>query len=103
MTLLSKNQRNEALTQEEVVRLGAFYSRDLMGFQRNYFLFQEGIISENYIRTNLPQIKSFFNPSSEVTLSRLEHWERSFRDNAPPAYREFIDQCVISECETIPR
>ena len=102
LALLAKNRRNLELTLEERMRLGAYFSRDLMGYQRDYFLFQEGILSEEYMRTNLPRIKSIFNSDTDLTISRREHWE-SFRDIAPAGYREFIDQCVISECEILPR
>jgi hypothetical protein len=99
--LLAKNTRKEALTDDEMLRLTQFHTRVFLGFEKTYFLYQEGVIGEEYMRTNLPIMKRAFNEKG-VSQSPSQTWE-SFKMVAPPAYIGFIEQCVHSDCEDIPR
>jgi len=99
--LLAKNSRSEELTDEEMIRLTQFHTRVFLGFEKTYFLFQEGVIAEEYMRTNLPLMKRAFN-ERDVSQSPSQSWEM-FKVVAPPAYIRFIEQCVLSDCEDIPR
>jgi hypothetical protein len=99
--LLAKNSRREALTDEEMLRLTQFHIRIFLGFEKTYFLFQEDVISEEYMRTNLPLMKGAFN-EKDVTQSPYQTWE-TFKALAHPAYARFIEQCVLADCEDIPR
>ena len=99
--LLVKNQNNEPLTDAERMLISALHNRGILGWQKDYFLFQAGILEEEYFRANLPVMKAAFK--SEETYSYLDHWVEWWRPIAAPAYREFIDQCVISDCASIPR
>jgi hypothetical protein len=99
--LLAKNSRREALTDEEMLRLTQFHIRIFLGFEKTYFLFQEGLITEEYMRTNLPLMKRAFN-ERDVSQSPYKTWE-TFKAVAHPAYIRFIEQCVLSDCKDIPR
>jgi hypothetical protein len=99
--LLAKNTRKEVLTDEEMLRLMQFHTRVFLGFEKTYFLFQEGVIAEEYMRTNLPLMKRAFSERN-VSQSPSQTWE-TFKMVAPPAYIRFIEQCVLSDCENMPR
>jgi len=99
--LLVKNSRREALTDEELLRLTQFHIRIFLGFEKTYFLFQEGVISEDYMKTNVPLMKQAFGDQN-VSQSPFQTWQ-TFKVVAHPAYIGFIDQCVLSDCEDIPK
>ena len=99
--LYAKNQRNEVLTDEDLIRMQASRNRGFIGWQRDFFLFQEGILPEEYFRANFPVMKNAFSDTGG-SYSGFQHWE-TWKTNASPAYREFIEQCILSDCETIPK
>ena len=101
-SLLIKNSTDETLSPEDRIRIEAMRSRGLIGWQRDYFLFQEGILPEEYFRANFPVMKGALS-DSDVVYSGRDHWELWKNASASPAYREFVEQCIISDCETIPR
>ena len=98
----AKNNRNEDLTDEDMIRLRAEMFRSVIGWQRDYFLFQEGILTEEYFRNNFPIMKIVFS-DDDSSFSGLDQWEDTKMTVASPAYRQFIEQCILSDCETIPR
>ena len=100
--LLLKNRRGEILTDVELLKLNANYARGLIDLQRNYFLFQEGILPEEYLKTNLPRARRSWSRKGEI-YSRVEHWETDWRQDASPAFRLFVERCVLAECDEIPR
>jgi hypothetical protein len=99
--LLAKNTRKEALTDEEMLRLTQFHTRIFLGFEKTYFLYQEGVIAEEHMRTNIPLMKRAFSERN-VSQSPSQTWE-TFKRDAPPAYIKIIEQCVLSDCENIPK
>lgn len=99
--LIRKNMRGEALTDVELLRLSQFQYRTFLGFQKTYFLFQEGVISERYLRTNLPLMKIAFS-DGVGTRTPFDAWQE-FESVAPPDYIDFVNQCVLAECVSIPR
>ena len=100
--LIAKNGRNEELTDGDRIRLVAFHSRNFIGYQRDYFLFQQGILSEEFLRTNIPLMKVATSDSDSLSQSPYQSWE-AFRRFAAPTYRVFVEECVLSDCATIPR
>jgi hypothetical protein len=99
--MIAKNVNNEPLSVEERMVIAALNTRGLLGWQKDYFLFQAGILEEEYFRANLPVMKQAF--AAKETYGYLEHWTEYWRAIAAPAFQEFIDECVISDCESIPR
>ena len=98
--LLERNSANETLSPEDVRRMRAIRARGLIGWQRDYFLYQEGILPEEYFRANFSVMKNSVT-STTGSLSGHEFWESW---NGPsPAFRNFVEQCLISDCESIPR
>ena len=89
----AKNIRREPLTDAETIRLRAGYVRIFQGYQRDYFLFQEGILDEEYLRTNIPTMKFLFS-QPDVSYSRREFWEL-WKDLAPADYRVCIARSAI--------
>lgn len=100
--LLVKNRSGAPLTEIESARMQAIHARTLMGWQRDFFLFQEGILTEDQVLANLQTMKNWFSRQGE-SYSLLDEWERGWKNNATAAYRFFIEQCVLSDCEAIPR
>ena len=58
--LILKNRKGENLTELEQHMVRAFLAGSNMGWQRDYFYFQEGILPEEYLRANFPVMKSAF-------------------------------------------
>ena len=99
---MAKNSRGEPLTEEDMLRLGAAMNRTLLGRQRDYLLYREGILTEENFRSNFPLIKASMS-DTDATWSNLDYWEARKGVSASPAYIAFVEQCIFSECETIPR
>ena len=100
--LQTKNNAMEPLSDVERTRMEALHARSLMGWQRDYFLFQEGILPERLLRSNFPLMRAAFAPKTQ-SLGHYEHWIEIWQDYAAPEFREFIEKCILSDCETIPR
>ena len=101
IAIVEKNEQGEALTQEEHRIVQTMHNRGMIGWQKDYFLFQQGILSEEYLQANIPVMKNAFSDRGR-SYGHMNHWQ-SWREVAAPGYREFIEQCIISDCETIPR
>ena len=102
VSVLAKNSRSEALTDEDMIRIEAQMYRTLLGRQRDYFLYQEGILTEEYFRASFPLMKVTMS-ETDSTYSYLDFWEARKMISASPAYRDFVEKCIVSDCETIPR
>ena len=102
VALIVKNRKGQPLTDEERHTVGKLHARGLLGWQKDFFLFQQGILDEDYLRANIPVMKRTFRRKGQ-TYGRIEHWNTSWRHVASPEFREFIEQCVIADCEAIPR
>ena len=100
IAIVQKNEKGEPLTEEEHTIIETMHNRGLIGWQKDYFLFQQGILSEEYLRANIPVMKNAFR--ADRTFGHLDHWQ-TWRDVAAPGYRDFIEQCVIADCDAIPR
>jgi len=96
--LLAKNERNEQLTDDDLIRLQAGFSRTLMGWQRDFFLYEEGLLSESYIRTNLAVMKETLSPNAVGTYTHFDLWDQGWKVLAAPTYREFVERCVLADC-----
>ena len=99
--LVTKNRRKEVLTDVERTRISAFLARSNMGWQRDYFLYQQGILPENLLRANIPVMRNAFEPGVD-TFGHFEHWQAEWRESATSEFQEFVEQCVLSKCESIP-
>jgi hypothetical protein len=99
--LIAKNRRGEALSDADRMNLNSWYVRALLGWERDYFLFREGILSEAMFRGNVLVMKNSFLRVDEAH-NALEHWN-VWQQYASPGFREFVRQCIISECDEIPR
>lgn len=58
--LMAKNRQREPLSHVNRLNLNALYARSLLGWQRDYFLLQEGILTENMFMANLAVMKANF-------------------------------------------
>jgi len=99
--LLQRNAEQETLSPEDMIRMQASKARGLIGWQRDYFLYKEGILPEEYFRANFSVMKGAIFGESGV-LSGRDNWERWSATASSPDYREFVEQCIASDCETIP-
>ena len=102
VTAHAKNNRGEPLTDEDRIRLNAANYRNMLGRQKDYFLYQEGILTEELFRANFPIMKVSLS-DSDATYSGRDFWEARKMVSATPAFRDFVEACILSECETIPR
>ena len=102
--LVTKRERGDPLTDVELTRLQAVTSRSLMGWERDYFLYREGILTEEYLQANYPVMKGAFRIHENPNVySARRHWDEDWSSNATVGFKEFIEQCIIAECDTIPR
>lgn len=99
--VLAKRDRKEPLTDAEVITMRASSFRGFIAWQRDYFLYQQGLLPEQYFRANFGTMKQAFS-DHDVSYSGFQLWEE-WKDDATPDYREFVERCILSECETIPR
>jgi len=100
--LIERNRTSDVLSPEDLERIRALRSSGFIGWQRDYFLFQEGILTEEYFRANFPVMKNAMT-NEEGAYSGREHWESWSATSASPAYRSFVERCILSDCEEIPR
>ena len=98
--LLQRNATQETLSPEDMMRVQAAKNLAFIGWQKDYFLYQEGILPGEYFRANFPVMKRAFGESGVV--SSRNYWEQWSPTSATPAYRRFVDQCIFADCETIP-
>ena len=98
--VVEKNDRGEPLssTEQRVIRAG--HRQVLLGWQKDFFLFEQGILSEDYLRANFSAMKGAFD-NNHRTYSLMDHWQ-TWGSSAAPGFRELIEQCIIQDCETIP-
>ena len=99
--VIAKNARGERLSDEEEMVITASHDRAFIAWQREYLLYQLGVLPEAYLRANFGSMKSVF-PDREGTLSPYDRWQE-WKSDADPVYREFVELCILSECEEIPR
>ena len=99
--LIAKNDRNEPLTVEEQIMMEASYSRGFIAWQREYFLFQQGVVPEDYFRASFDSMKGAF-ADRDVSYDGYDHWQQ-WKGGAHPTYQAFIDQCIFADCAEIPR
>ena len=100
--LLERNRTSDSLSPEDFSRIRALRARGLIGWQRDYFLYQEGILTEEHFRANFPVMKNSITGELGAWSGR-DQWEWWGPTSASPAYRNFIERCIITDCETIPR
>lgn len=99
--ITSKNRRREPLSENEEMLVIAMINRSLMGWQKDFFLFQAGILDEEYLRSNFAVMKNAFG--RDDTYSTSHHWTSTWSEFAAPAFRVFIEQCIVSDCDEVPR
>jgi hypothetical protein len=99
--LISKNRKREELSDAELLRIRALHTRSMLGWQKDFFLYKEGILTEEYFRTNLQVMKNAFSRDNE-TFGHLQHWESYWHRAAMPAFRDYIEKCIILDCEDFP-
>jgi len=99
--LLQRNETQETLSPEDMIRMHASRAQGLIGWQRDYFLYKEGILPEEYFRANFSVMRSAIFSEGGVWSGR-DNWEMWSTTSSSPDYREFVEQCIASDCETIP-
>lgn len=99
---IAKNRRGEPLSDSEKQVHVSLHSRQLLGWERDYRLFREGIMNEEDLRANLPLMKQAFGVT-ESTYSMRDHYEQGWKNLASEGYRQFIEACVLNDCEIIIR
>ena len=99
--VMVKNDKGEALSAEEREVVMASHDRGFIAWQREYLLYQLGVLPEEYLRANFGSMKMVI-PSRVGTLSAYDRWQQ-WKADANPAYRAFIEQCIFAECDEIPR
>ena len=93
-----KNDNKEPLTEIELRRTRAIISNAYSSFRTQYLLFQRGIISEDNLRNSLLGMKRFI--TVDTTYSPMDYWLSS---NYSLEFTKFWEECVIADCESIPR
>ena len=101
-SLVTKNRGDAPLTEEDFTILVALHSRSLLGWEKDYLLFKAGILDEASMRANLSAMQYAFH-SVDEQYGHIDHWNDIWRELAEPNYRDFIEQCVIVDCETLPK
>ena len=99
--IMAKNLAGEPLSVEEEMTVAASHDRAFIAWQREYLLYQLGIVPEEYLRASFGSMKSVI-PDQQGTLPVYERWE-TWKHDSEPAFREFIEVCIFSECEEIPK
>jgi hypothetical protein len=99
--VMAKNSRGEMLSDEEEMIVTASHDRAFIAWQREYLLYQLGVLPEAYLRASFGSMKSVF-PDREGTLPVYDRWQE-WKSAADPMYREFVELCILAECEEIPR
>ena len=99
--LMAKNSRSEPLSIEERMMVSASHDRAFIAWQREYLLYQLGILPEEYLRASFGAMRTLF-PDRQGTLSGYDRWQ-TWKVDAHPEYRSFVEQCILAECEEIPR
>lgn len=99
--VIAKNVRGELLTDEEEMIVLSSHDRAFIAWQREYLLYQLGVLPEEYLRASFGSMKAVI-PDRVGTLPAYDRWQE-WKVDANPAYREFIDLCILADCEEIPR
>jgi hypothetical protein len=100
--LRERNMTQEQLSSQDLLRLEALYSQAVIGWQKDYFLYQEGILPERYMRANFKVMKRVMFDASGA-YSAAEFWERWSRDSGTPEFGELVEKCVRLDCDEIPK
>ena len=99
--LIQRNVTQDELSPEDMMRVRAAASRSLIGWQRDYFLYKEGILPEEYFRANFSVMRNAIFGEGGAFSNRA-HWEEWGNQAASQDYKRFIEECIASDCETIP-
>ena len=95
--ILAKSNNNDSLTDAETIRLEAFTAASMQRVWVDYQQINTGIISEQELQSRIPRFKALL--ARFPAVEKL--WERS-REGYSMEFQKFIDECVVSNCETIP-
>ena len=96
-----KNQRGEPLSDEEEETVRAAFDRAFIAWQREYLLYQLGVLPEEYLRASFGAMSGVFT-NRQGTLSGYDRWHE-WKVSANTAYQVFIEECIFVECAKIPR
>jgi hypothetical protein len=100
--LLQRNETQEELSPQDLRRMNSLRSQAVIGWQKDYFLYQEGILPEQYLRANFSVMRrALFERFGAFPAE--EFWESWSADSGSPAFVELVEQCVRHECEEIPK
>jgi hypothetical protein len=100
--LLQRNETQEELSPQDVSRMNALRSQAVIGWQRDYFLYQEDILPEQYLRANF-NVMRFALFAQFGAFPAEEFWESWSADSGSSAFVEFVEQCIRLACEEIPK
>lgn len=96
--ILAKSNNNESLSDAEEIRLRAFAAASMQRVWFDYQQISTGIITPEELKTRIPRFK--------VLLARFPSVETLYEQNRngySQDFQRFVDSCVLSDCETIPR
>jgi hypothetical protein len=100
--LLVRNETQEQLSSQDIRRMNALRSQAVIGWQKDYFLYQAGVLPEPYLRANFKVMRrALFEQFGAFPAE--EFWESWSGDAGATAFVEFVEQCVRHECEEIPK
>ena len=91
--LRERNETQEQLSPQDRRRLRSLYSQAVIGWQKDYFLYQEDILPEGYMRANFRVMKrAIFEETG--AFSAAEFWEEWSRESGTPEFVELVETCV---------
>ena len=100
--LLERNETQKELSPQDVRRMIALRSQAVIGWQKDYFLYQAGILPEPYLRANFKVMRrALFQQFG--ALPAEEFWKTWSEDSGTSAFVDFVEQCVRHECEEVPK
>ena len=100
-SLMERNATQDELSPEDTRRLEAASNEAYLGWQRDYLFYKEGILPEEYFRINFSVMRNAIFGEGGA-FSRREHWESWSDRNAPSDFKRFVEECIASDCESIP-
>jgi len=100
--LLERNATQEELSSQDRRRITALYSQAVIGWQKDYFLYQEGILPEQYMRANFAVMRQALIRQSGAYPS-VAFWEDWSATSGTKEFVDFVELCIRRDCDEIPK
>ena len=95
--VLAKANRGEPLNDSETIQLGGFQGGALQRIWFDYQQIRNGLVSEEELLSRVPRFKLAFSRFPFLE----DRWNDS-RSNFAPEFNQFIERCVLADCNAIP-